>query len=185
MVIDEVALHNNSGVGRLRESVRGNSGGVAIGYNMLPAEYANTTLTVSDSIFMGNRAMGVLSSENAVTAQVYVGRGGGMALYMNESQQDIHAEITNCVFESNTAELFGGGLFILTTSYESSQHVVNVQRTRFLGNVGMTGGAGIQLSFLNSGDVSRPHSFTLSDCTFERNRGKSGGGMNTFIGICK
>lgn len=183
MTLDQITVHNNSGNGRLLESVRGNTGGVAIGYNMLPIEYTNPILTVSNSIFWKNRALGFLSPERAIAGQVFQGRGGGMALYMNESLQDVHAQITDCVFESNIARLFGGGMFILTTSYKSVQHVVTVQRTRFSNNMATSGGAGVQLSFLSDGDVNRPHSFTFSDCTFERNRGQSGGGIYIFIGM--
>lgn len=185
MILDQITVHNNSGNGRFLETVRGNSGGVAIGYNRLPTEYTDPTLTISNSNFTMNRAFGFLAPERAVTAKVYIGRGGGMALFINESYQDIHAEITNCVFENNKARLFGGGLYILTTSYVSVQHVISVQRTRFSGNVAMFGGGGIQQSFLSGGDVNRPHSFTLSDCTFEGNRGQSGGGAYIFIGLSK
>ena len=185
VTLGHITLLNNSGNGRLLESVRGNSGGLAIGYNMLPKNFLNPILTVSNSIFRNNRALGFLSPERAVTGQVFLGRGGGMALYMNESFQDIHIEITGCTFEDNEARLFGGGLFILTNSYKSVQHVVNVQSSQFSRNVGRSGGAGIQLSFLSSGNVNRPHSFTFSDCAFTGNRGQSGGGIYIFIGILR
>lgn len=106
-----------------------------------------------------------------------------MSLYMNESHQDIHAEVTDCVFENNVARQFGGGLYILTTSYTSVQHTVRIERTLFAGNVGTSGGGGVQLSTLSAGDINRPHNFTFSDCVFERNRGQSGGGIYIFRGM--
>ena len=105
-----------------------------------------------------------------------------MALYMNERHQDIHAVITDCIFENNTARVFGGGLYIVTTSYTSVQHVVKVQNSQFTHNVGTSGGGGVTLAVLSSGNVNHPHSFTFSDCTFKKNTGQSGGGMYCFIG---
>lgn len=183
VTLDHISLQNNSGNGRLLESDRGNSGGVAIGYNMLPIQYTNPSLTVSNSIFMNNRALGFLAPEKAVTRQVFLGRGGAMALYMNESNQDIHVEITDCIFKGNFARLFGGGIYFLSYSYKTVQHVVKINRCQFSDNMGRSGGAGIQLSFLSSGDVMRPHSIVLSDCTFERNTGQSGGGIYAFVGM--
>ena len=85
--LNRIILQDNAGNGRLLESVRGNSGAVAIGYNALPVEFINPTLTVLNSKFSRNRALGFLSPERAVTGQVFLGRGGGLALYMNESPE--------------------------------------------------------------------------------------------------
>lgn len=181
--LDQITFSNNSGNGRLLEPVRGNTGSVAIGYNLLPAKFTHPTLTVSNCIFRNNKALGFLSPERAVIGQVFLGRGGAMALYMNESYHDIRVEIMDSVFENNKARLFGGGLHFLTTSYMTVQHMVRVERTRFSGNVGVSGGGGVQFSTLSAGDVNRPHNFTFSDCVFERNRGQSGGGIYIFLGI--
>ena len=183
VTLDHISLHNNSGNGRLQESVRGNSGGVAFGYNMLPIQYINPSLTVSNSIFMNNRALRFLAPEEAETNKVFFGRGGGMALYMNESNQDIHVEITDCIYKGNFARLFGGGIYFVSNSYETTQHVVEINRCQFSDNVGRSGGAGVQVFFLSSGDVMRPHSFILRDCSFERNIGESGGGMYASVGM--
>jgi hypothetical protein len=184
VVLDNVSFQNNSGNGRLLEAVRGNSGSVAFGYNRLPSAVGRPTLSLLNCVFLMNRAMGFLPSESAVAEQVFLGRGGGMAVYINESDQAIQVEIGDCVFENNTARLFGGGLFILINSYETVQHIIRIWNSRFSGNIGASGGGGIQMSFLGSGNVDQSQtSFTISDCVFERNQGQSGGGMNIFIGM--
>ena len=182
MTLDTITLHNNSGNGRVLESVRGNSGSVAVGYNQLPVGYTNPVLSVSNAVFTGNRALGFLTSERAATGQVFRGRGGGLAIYMNESRQEIHVEVSDCLFANNTAQSFGGGLFMLTTSYESVQHIIKINRTQFIGNNGSIGGGAVQLSFLSFGNVTRPHSFLFTDCLFEMNTSPSGGGMYLYIG---
>ena len=182
MTLDRVRLQSNSGNGSLFESVRGNSGGVAFGYNSLPSEYTSPTLTVTDSYIGGNRAMGFLSPEIAVAGQIFQGRGGGMAVYVNESNQGIRIRISDCVFENNSARLFGGGLYILTTSYETVQHIFTIERCQFLDNMGPSGGGGVQMSSLSHGDVDHPHTFIFSDCLFEGNRGQAGGGVYIFAG---
>lgn len=178
--LDHICLFNNFGQGLVRESVRGNTGGIAIGYNMLPPQFANPTLTISHCKFIGNEARGFLSSEEAVMDQVFQGRGGGVGLYMNESQHDIDIEITDCIFENNMAKQFGGGMFILTNSYETVQHTSRVERCQFVNNIGFSGGAGVQMSFLGSGDTNRPHIFTFRDVIVRGNRGRTGGGISVF-----
>ena len=183
VLLNSVHLHNNSGNGRLLESNRGNTGGIALGYDTLPADYTNPTLTLSNSIFTNNEANGFLNPEKAVTGNVYLGRGGGVGLFMNERIQDININITNCTFLRNRARLFGGGLYILTTSYVTVQHRAFISGCHFVGNMARSGGSGVQLSFLGFGDVHRPHSFAFTDCHFIQNQSPSGGGI--YIFVCK
>lgn len=183
VMLNFLTLHNNSGNGRLLEQVRGNTGGIGIGYNRLPTDYTNPTLTLSNSNFIGNHAMGFLTPERAVSGQVFLGRGGGVGLFMNESTHDLWIVISDCLFEENVARLFGGGLFLLSTTYIEVQHQVMVERCRFINNLGKSGGGGMQLSLLQAGDLKRPHRFVYADCLFENNRGASGGGL--YIFVCK
>ncbi len=181
VTLDHLNLQNNSGNGRLLESNRGNTGGVAFGYEGIPSDYVNPVLTLSNSNFSDNRALGFLTPERAVTGNVYLGRGGGVGLFMNEAGHNLYIEITNCSFMSNQARLFGGGLFILTTSYVEIQHQVFVTGCHFEGNTAMSGGSGVQLSFLRSGNTSNPHRVVFSDSQFIRNRSPSGGGVYVFV----
>lgn len=180
--LESVSLSDNSGEGRLLEPVRGNSGGVAIGYNMLPMDYIQSTLTMSNCHFLRNQARGFISAEVAVASQLYRGRGGGVAVYMNESYTAIHINITDCVFEGNYANVWGGGFYLITNSYPSVQHIIRVERSRFFENRANFGTGGISFSFLRGGDESRPHTAVLSDCSFEGNMGASGAAFYGFIG---
>ncbi len=125
--------------------------------------------------------MGDLSPERAVSGQLYIGRGGGLGVYMNESRHELRIRVEDCHFEGNSARLYGGGMYLISTSYETVQHIVEVMNTQFIGNVGMEGGAGMQLSLLSSGNSSNPNHFILTDCLFRGNRGSSGGGVYIFL----
>lgn len=182
ITLDSVSLYNNRGTGRLNEALRGNSGGMAIGFNMLPAEYAQSTLTISNCHFAENQANGYLSPEAAVGSQVYIGRGGGVAVYMNESRSSIYIEVTDSIFENNYAALYGGGLYFITTGYESVQHIIHVERCLFSENVADTGAAGISLNYVGRGVRERPNSMIVRDCSFRNNVGDAGGAFNGFIG---
>ena len=181
VILNFLTLHNNSGNGRLLKSARGNTGGIGIGYSILPADYTNPTLTLSNSNFIGNRAMGFLTSERAVKELVYLGRGGGVGLFMNESMHSLWIVIADCLFEGNVARLFGGGMFLLSTGYVEVQHQVMIERCRFIKNLGNSGGGGMQLSLLQTGDMERPHTIVYTDCLFEMNRGVTGGGIYIFL----
>lgn len=181
--LDFISLYDNTGTAKLQEPLRGNGGGVAIGYNMLPLEYTQVSLTLSNSEFLRNEANGFLTPEAAVATQVYRGRGGGVAVFMNESQADIHINISDCVFESNIANIYGGGLYMISTSYTTSQHTIRIERCRFTKNrARLFGSGGLSVSFLNAGDKGCPHTAVLSDCSFEGNSGAAGGAFYGFIG---
>ena len=182
--ITDTVVQDNSGTGRLVESFRGNTGGIAIGYNSLPDDYFNPMISISNTVFQNNRAWGFRTPNRAVTASVYLGRGGALGLFLNESVHNLTFTISGCVFENNTARLFGGGLFILTLSHLSNQLNIVVEKSTFKRNHASYGGGGVQLSYLRSGSNSRPHTVAFTDCEFLDNRSPSGSGIYIFVGEC-
>ena len=182
VTITNTIVQDNSGTGRLIKTYRGNSGGIAIGFNTLPENYLNPTIHISNTIFQNNQANGFRTPNRAVAAGVYLGRGGGLGLFLNESMQNLTITISDCVFENNSVRLFGAGLFILTQSYLYNQINIFVERCRFGQNSANFGGGGVQLSYLHSGNNSRPHTVIFSHCTFVDNRAPSGSGIYIFVG---
>lgn len=155
---------------------------MAIGYNTLPDDYFDPTVRISNCTFQNNQANGFRTPNRAVAANVYLGRGGGIGLFLNESLHNLTLTISDCLFQGNTARLFGGGLFILTQSHRNNQMNILVERSSFIGNNVSYGGAGVQLSYLNSGENSRPHTVVFRECNFVHNRGPSGSGIYIFVG---
>lgn len=117
-----------------------------------------------------------------MAANIYLGRGGGLGIFLNESLHDLKFTISDCLFENNTARLFGGGLFILTQSHQSNQLNMLVEKSSFRRNNASYGGGGVQLSYLDSGINSRPHTAVFVRCEFVDNRSPSGSGIYVFVG---
>ena len=184
VAITHVVVQNNSGTGRLIESFRGNSGGIAIGYNILPNDYFNPMVQISNCVFQSNQANGFRTPNRAVAANVYLGRGGGLGVFLNESLHNLSLTISDCLFENNAVRLFGGGLFILTQSHPNNQLSMLVERSTFRSNNASYGGAGVQLSYLNSGSNDSPHTVVFRHCDFVNNRGSAGCGIYIFVGQC-
>ena len=182
VTITDVVVQNNSGTGRLIEPFRGNSGGIAIGYNSLPNDYFNPMVQISNSVFQNNRANGFRTPNRAVAANIYLGRGGGLGVFLNESLHNLTLIISDCLFENNSVRLFGGGLFILTQSHPNNQLNMLVERSVFQRNNASYGGAGVQLSYLNSGSNGSPHTVLFRQCNFVNNRGSAGSGIYIFVG---
>ena len=152
---------------------RGNSGGVAFGYNM-PENIAKPTLRVANSVFRNNSAIAETSfhtSSQTISKRIYSGRGGSMAMYSNASHHNISVHITDCKYENNYARSYGGGIYLnlaqkLDEGY--SQNEVLIQKTRFDSNIAGLGGGGIVLFYPEA---------KIIDCNFTNNSAIAGGGI--------
>ena len=107
-------LEHNRGTGIDTVEYRGNSGGVAFGYNM-PESIKKPILRVASSEFRNNSAEAeeiFHTSSQTISNRIYRGRGGSMAVYSNASHHNISITISNSVYENNYARYYGGGLYI-------------------------------------------------------------------------
>ena len=175
-------LQDNSGTGIVNASYRGNTGGVSFGYNTLPVNFSSPSLLVTDCVFRNNSARATSAfrtSSQAFFAQIFTGRGGSLALFVNESRYDLDVTIRNCTFTENTARSFGGGVYLLLGGFGTSHRVV-VERARVISNVAQLGGGGFQASFFNNGPEDAPLMMRFDDCLFENNSGIAGGGIFVF-----
>ena len=180
--IDSVYLCDNHGTDRLREPYRGNSGGIAIGYNLLPGENDRSITTITNSVFVRNEARGFITPERAVTSEAYRGRGGGIGIYLNETYTDIVINVTDCIFEHNKAAVYGGAFYFVSSSYPTVQHIINLERCHFSDNDAPLGSGAISLSYFGTANESRQHSFVVKDTNFTRNFGEAGGAFYGYIG---
>ncbi|MCB0519037.1 MAG: T9SS type A sorting domain-containing protein [Saprospiraceae bacterium] len=101
-----------------------------------------------------------------ITQNYAVGFAGGMYLLQGASAE---ASLTGCTFESNRADIYGGGLGIATYDWDKVVHLNNCQ---FIGNsTGLySGGMDIESSWVD-----------LSNCQFTQNRSESAGGGLLFV----
>ena len=112
-----------------------------------------------------------------------MGKGGGMALYINGNSKDVSITISDCTFFNNSA-VFGGGAFIQFRDSPVNVTLV-IERNNFTKNsCYIYGGGGISFGFVitmeNSNNVTG-NVINLTDCTFEENSAKgNGGGLSVF-----
>ena len=102
-----------------------------------------------------------------------------MAVFSNESRHDILVNITDCVYESNFARSFGGGIYLLLGGF-GTHHKIYMERTRVLSNIGLIGGGGVQASFFNNGLEDDPLLMAFYGCEVTNNSGIAGGGIFVF-----
>lgn len=159
----------------METSYRGNTGGVAFGYNTLPSHFSSPTLEVSDCTFWNNSATAdneVLTTNQAYRRRSFTGRGGALAVFCNEAHHDLLVTISDCTFRENYAQSYGGAMYLLLGGL-STHHKILVKRTSIFSNTAILGGGGVLAAFLNSG----PLLITFVDCNISQNSGAAGGGI--------
>ena len=152
---------------------RGNSGGVAFGYNMA-GSIEKPILRVVRSEFRNNSAITESTfhtSSQTASERIFSGRGGSMAVYINVSHHNINVTISNCVYENNFARSYGGGIYLgLSEKNDAgySQNDVLIKETNFTSNTAGLGGGGFVLFYPEA---------QIVDCIFTNNSATAGGGI--------
>jgi len=182
ILIKQCIFFNNTGTGISRISFRANTGAVAIGFNNVQLEDSGGRkphILVSDCNFTRNRATAETffrSTDVAFASRIFSGRGGGLGLFVNDSQHNITATICDNVFAHNFARSYGGGLFMVIFG-QNTQNMLEVERNVFESNEGLLGAGGVLMTFFSDGVLGYPHTTKISDCSFSGNSGTSGGGL--------
>ena len=94
--------------------------------------------------------------------------------------------ISDCIFESNFAQSFGGGIYLLLGESVIIHQEILVQRTRIDSNIGQVGGGGVAAGFTNTEPPEKPLVMTFIDCEIRNNTGTAGGGISvaSITGMC-
>ena len=121
------------------EEYRGHSGGLAVGFLLLPTA---PVVIVSHCLFRNNTSNPsspiIQTTTDVVQFSRYTGRGGGCSFTINPLFS-LNATIEDCVFEENFAISFAGGLYIVL--FGNQQHNFTVHRVKFVKNYSPTAGA--------------------------------------------
>lgn len=176
---------NNRGTGISRQSLRANTGAVAIGYNNIPnyEQFPVILAEVMKCNFTNNRARAVheVRSTSAVfSSKIFSGRGGGLGIFCSESIYNISVNLIDNHFENNYARSFGAALYLVTFG-KWTQNVYSLNRNYFLHNSAPLGGGAISNTFFSNGIPSAPHKLLMTDCTFKANIGQSGGALSIYL----
>lgn len=188
VVLDYVVFENNTGTGSSLHSFRGNTGGLALGFQNYPSHMESPQVRIENSKFIRNSAVATssfLTSEKTLSRRIFTGRGGSLGIFIDEHMQNVSINISDSDIIGNYARSYGGGVFIIINGY-STQHILTIERTTIATNYGQLAGSGVFLGFLSATDnVTVPHTVVFRDCNFENNTGLSGGGIyiiTSFIG---
>ena len=175
-------LHNR-GTGVIQEPYRGNTGSLSITYNNMSSSASNPNITVTLCNFTNNSALATVnfrSTNHVVRSGVLTGRGGAMAICVNENHFNITAYVSGCYFAHNTARSYGGSLYYLFRGHGS--HFEEVNSCCFLNNSAQLCGGGIIVGG-TKGTVNAPHIFYALNCTFIGNKALCGAGLYYAIGL--
>ena len=148
---------------------------------------AKASYVISHCMFIDNSAS-LLSVENTSYIKSSkqfqgLGKGGGIALYINGNNVTRFIKITNCTFLNNSA-VFGGGLFLQFRDRPINNSLV-IESNNFTKNTCYQyGGGGSCLGFVISpknSKITTNNIVNFTNCTFEENSANgNGGGLSIF-----
>ena len=173
VTISDCYFLNNYGTGIILEPYRGNSGALAITYNYMDTSLNDPIIIVSDCMFINNSAINHSTSNQVFSTKIFTGRGGAMAILVNESNFTVTVRVINSNYTNNYASL-GGGLYMFLSGY--ALHNASVENCAYHSNMANLGGGGI-VSAGTRGLVSMQRTISYTDCHFESNLALVGGGM--------
>ena len=146
-----------------------NAGGLSYSSHYDAPQSVNASFRVKDCMFTNNSAL--QTAVNLTTTENrYSGRGGGIGAALG-TIEELHISVDNCTFTRNTANGFGGGVYIITLS-TATQHSYNIENCSFVENTANTAGGGLGLSLLFSEGANTSNVVQVKDSTFVRNQFK-------------
>ena len=184
MTVKDCIFHNNTSSSFFtRRPYQGNAGGLSIAYNM---RFSNRTVSrvnilVTDCVFTNNHAAPPtalrLSSIEAVSMNIFAGRGGALAMPINTTNP-LNCIVANNIFVNNSAHSFGGCIYCFIGGPHINQTFL-FKSNEFVGNRASVGGV---LTFLLSQRIPETYSIqnTIQNCTFIQNRARICGCVNHY-----
>ena len=122
------------------------------------------------------------STSNAFFSGVLTGRAGGLGVFISETYHNVTVHVNGCIFDSNHAQSFGGGLyFVYSGNSTETQYKGFVSNSQFINNTAVLGGGGFIVTIQSSGPPNDPHMLRIQDCHFEHNHGDAGGGIYFYV----
>ena len=170
VTVTNCTFYNNTAIGYFsRKSNQGNSGGLSIGYNVLPPLHFDIiNIVVTDCNFTLNSALLVAGFTNPTQAHIFrtFPARGGAVLILVSITTSVNCTISNNLFVDNFAQRAGGALYIITLY--AGLHQFYCANNVFIRNGSPDGGA---LIFLPSEETSAKLciSFKIYNCTFQSN----------------
>lgn len=145
----------------------GNVSGDAGGFYYVTNSLGDNDLILDSCTFTNNHAI--------TTNLIAFPDGGAMGIIYFGTAPVPHDSISinNCLFQENTAERHGGGIYLSNAS--GSDHLITISNSEFVRDSSNDSGGGLYVA--TSGTVADGTKIRLIDCEFEENVSPGGGGM--------
>ena len=100
-----------------------------------------------------------------------------MGIYINADNTSVNVTVRNCSFKNNYANLYGGGLYLITRG-NNSNHSLLVEDTFFINNSVAAAGGAIEMAFVVQNLNVSASQFNYTNCTFISNSANYGGAVS-------
>ncbi len=179
MYIGNCTFEHNGPVSVFKpQKYRGHSGGLSIGTEEESTNGTEIHFMVTGCTFRNNTSITppdeLGASTRALTTFFFPGRGGGCSIHVNTTSS-ANATVENCVFEENSATVFGGGLYLGFSGY--SFHEIVVNNTKFVRNRSDSAG-GLLYGFQEGPEQGDDIILVVSNSVFVENSARFGGGIS-------
>ena len=131
------------------------AGGLSYSSHYDAPQSVNASFRVKDCTFTNNSALQTAANLTITDSRArkrYSGQGGGIGAALG-TIEELHISVENCTFTRNTANRFGGGLYILTLS-NAIQHSYKIENCTFVENKATIAGGGLGLPLLFGKEAS-------------------------------
>ena len=159
---------------------RGYCGGLSVSLDSYISQHQTHTLLVRDVIFKNNSALpdeqATRSSSQVFDKFVFTGRGGALGIFLGSDIGTLKAEVSDCVFEENSALLFGGAMYIVFHSTSKNSSVM-VHDCLFRRNQCRFSSGALFGGFFGVGTPTKHSTLTLQNLVFIENSAQQGGSV--------
>ena len=137
---------------------------------MLDCRFSNNTAVAGVTLYQ--------TSSSVLQKRIFVGRGGGAAILVN-APDPVYALVEDCVFDNNTANSLGGGLYLFADGPSNNTFLMN--RTVFIRNRSVGASGAVHIGFLDTGTLTRLHSVLVHNSEFTDNTAPVGGAVSFLV----
>lgn len=193
--VGEVKIHNYCSFenNQVRSPLYPGGGGVYIEVtNCTPGQFGycyhvkSSSYTIQDCIFKNNASLLSAAKTSCISSTSNfqgMGKGGGMAAYINGNNKNCSVRASGCTFLENSA-VSGGGLYLQFRD-SSAYNSISVENCNFTQNKSYKyGGGGLCGGYVISDKNSINsinNTMNFVNCTLEKNSAKGNGGGISFF----
>ena len=178
-IIHSIYRENGGEEASRLNAFQGGSGGLSINYESEAQLVSGVFLNINNCTFMQNEAESdqniQLTPSEFSKGIDFTGRGGAISLLLYNTAP-VFGVIQDCRFIGNTAEGYGGAIYIAFSSI--SRHSIRILSSQFTSNrAAISGGAVTVIHIISNTENMRLNSVEVNNSTFVNNTAPYGGAV--------